>query len=174
MYYQIYKYVTLRKINLLFNIILNNNHMKTNKYFLTALGFFSGVVLTISVMGLFAFSNAPGSAGPGGEITPVSSTVANGYFKNYMAGAVSVNQVIKGFTVYKAQLDAMNNIAKENPNLPGFRIYMGRDNNANLVSIVVGVDSKGLDAVKNTIYNTFAPGNPCPPVCDVQSPIIQD
>ena len=148
--------------------------MKTNKYFLTVIGFFSGIVVTISFMGLFAFSSGPGSPAPGGGNVPVSVAVANGYFKNYMASAVSVNQVIKGFTVDKNQLEAMNNIAKENTTLRGFRIYMGRDNNANPVSIVVGIDGKGLDAVNNTIYNTNSPGNPCPPVCDVASPIIKD
>jgi len=148
--------------------------MKTNKFFLTVIGFFSGIVLTISFMGLFAFSSGPGSSTPGGGNVPVSATVANGYFKNYMASAVSVNQVIKGFTVDKNQLEAMNNIAKENTTLRGFRIYMGKDNNANPVSIVVGIDGKGLDAVNNTIYNVNSPGNPCPPVCDVASPIIKD
>ena len=148
--------------------------MKTNKYFLTVIGFLSGIVFTISFMGLFAFSSGPGSPAPVGGNVPVSAAVANGYFKNYMASAVSVNQVIKGFTVDKNQLEAMNNIAKENTTLQGFRIYMGRDNNANPVSIVVGIDGKGLDAVNNTIYNTNSPGNPCPPVCDVASPIIKD
>jgi hypothetical protein len=148
--------------------------MKTNKYFLTVIGFFSGVVLTISFMGLFAFSSGPGSSAPGGGNVPVSATVANGYFKNYMASALSVNQVIRGFTVDKNQLEAMNNLAKENTTLQGFRIYMGKDNNAQSISIVVGVDSRGMDAVNNTIYNTNSPGNPCPPVCDVSSPIIKD
>ena len=148
--------------------------MKKNNLFLTAIGFLSGIVLTISVMGLLAFSSEPVPPVSGTGIIPITAADANMYFKNYMTGATSVNQVIKGFTLDKKQLEAMNNIAKENPALPGFRIYMGRDNNANLVSVVVGVDSKGLDAVKNSIYNTYAPGNPCPPVCDVQSPIIQD
>lgn len=148
--------------------------MKTNKYFLSAIGFFSGIVLTISFMGLFAFSSGPASSAPGGGNVPVSATVANGYFKNYMASALSVNQVIKGFTVDKNQLEAMNNLSKENTTLRGFRIYLGKDNNANPVSIVVGIDGKGLDAVNNTIYNTNSPGNPCPPVCDVASPITKD
>jgi hypothetical protein len=148
--------------------------MKTNKYFLTAIGFFSGMILTISFMGLFAFSSGPGSSAPGGGNVPVSATVANGYFKNYMAGAVSFNQVIKGFTVDKNQLEAMNTIAKENTTLQSFRIYMGKDNKTAPVSIVVGIDSRGMDAVNNTIYSTNSPGNPCPPVCDVASPIIKD
>lgn len=164
----------MRKITLLFNIILNNNQMKTNKYILTAAGFFSGIALTVSIMALYSFTGAPEPAGPPTGIIPVSATVANAYYKNYMAGAVSVNQVVKGFTVDKSQVDAMNSIARENPVLTKFRIYMGKDNNGRLVSIVVGVDGRGLDAVGNTIYNTDAPGNPCPPVCDAESPIAKD
>ena len=148
--------------------------MKTTNHFSIIIGFFSGIVLAVSIMGLYAFSGAPGSAASPAGITPVSAAVANAYYKNYMAGAVNFNQVIKGFTLDKNQLDAMNNIARENAALTKFRIYMGKDNNGKQIAIVVGVDGRGLDAVSNTIYNTDAPGNPCPPVCDADSPISKD
>ena len=148
--------------------------MKKNNLFLTAIGFLSGIVLTISVMGLLAFSSEPVPPGSGTGIIPITAAVANTYFKNYMAGATSVNQVIKGFTLDKKQLEAMNNIARENPALPGFRIYMGRNNSAQQISIVVGVSSDGRDATTNTIYYTDSQTNPCPPVCDAISPIIKD
>ena len=90
-----------------------------------------------------------------------------------MTGAAPFNQVIKGFTVDKPQLDAMNSIAKENQDLTGFRIYFGKDNNGKKIGIVVGVDSSGKDALKNTIFSTDSPiSSPCPPICDVSSPII--
>ena len=39
--------------------------------------------------------------------------------------------------------------------------------------VVAGVDMNGNDAVKNTIFGTDAPKlGPCPPICDVSSPII--
>ena len=155
-------------------MILNNNDMKTNKLVITALGFFGGIIFTVSMMGIYAFSEAPAAAAPGGTLGTVSASVANTYFKKYIAGAITYNQVIKGFAVDKSQLDAMNNIAKENAGLVGFRIYFGKDNDLKPVSIVVGVDAKGLDAVTNTIYTTNAPGSPCPTVCDNQSPIIQN
>ena len=148
--------------------------MKTTRYISIIIGFFSGIVSAVSLMGLYAFSGAPGSAGSPAGIIPVSAAVANAYYKNYMAGAVNFNQVIKGFTLDKNQLDAMNNIARENAALTKFRIYMGKDNNGKQIAIVVGVDGRGLDAVSNTIYNTDAPGNPCPPVCDADSPISKD
>jgi tricorn protease-like protein len=77
--------------------------------------------------------------------------------------------------VDKAQLDAMNNLFKENPTLSGFRIYFGKDNDAKKVGIVIGVDASGKDMLKSTIFSTDSPvSSPCPPICDSSSPIIQE
>ena len=147
--------------------------MKTNKFYFTAAGFLAGIVSGISIIGLLAFTNNSASPGPGNSAIP--ATVANTYFKNYMAGATVYNQVIKGFTIDKTQLDAMNSIAAENSLLTGFRIYFGKDNNAQKIAIVVGIDASGRDAVTNTIYNSMATSNnPCPPICDVNSPIVKN
>jgi hypothetical protein len=131
------------------------------------------MAIGVSVIGLYSFTSGPVSPAPAAGITPVTSTVAHGFFNNYIATATSFNQVIKGFTIDKAQLDAMNTIAKENSGLTGFRIYLGKDNNARNIGIVVGVDYLGMDAVKNTIFITDSQRlSPCPPICDVSSPII--
>jgi len=149
--------------------------MKTNKFFLTAIGFLTGIVLSISAMGLLAFVKGPVSSGAGPGISSITAVQANGYFKNYLSGAKSYNQVIKGFMVDRNQLNAMNNLVTENSDLTGFRIYMGIDNNSRKIGIVVGIDSYGKDAVNNTIYNTDSPNNnPCPPLCDSNSPVIQN
>lgn len=149
--------------------------MKTNKFLFIAAGFFGGLVSGISMIALFAFTNAPANPGSGGGSTPITAADANLYLKNYLAGAASLNQVVKGFTIDKTQLDAMNSIALENSGLTGFRIYMGIDSQGRKVAIVVGVNSNGTDAVNNTILNTNSQStNPCPPVCDVNSPITGD
>jgi hypothetical protein len=156
-------------------MILNYNNMKTNKYFFTALGFLTGLVLGISIIGSLAFTYGPGSSASGSSIVPITATDAHLYFGKYLSGAVSLNQVIKGFTIDKSQLEAMNSIAKENADLTGFRIYMGKDNTSRKIGIVVGVDAAGNDAVKNTIFSTDAPKlSPCPPICDISSPIMVD
>jgi len=148
--------------------------MKTNKYFFTAVGFLTGLTLGISILVFSAFTNGPGPSVPGSGVSPVTATDANKFFKNYFAGAASFNQVIKGFTIDRTQLDAMNRIVQENANLAGFRIYFGTDNNARKVALVVGVDNNGIDAVNNTIYNTDSHlTNPCPPICDVSSTITK-
>ena len=149
--------------------------MKRNKFFYSSFGFFTGMVAGISIFGLLAFAHAPAEPAPPIGIVTITPTLAHTYFKNYMADALPLNQVIKGFTVDKAQLNAMNNLSKENADLSGFRIYFGKDVNAKRVGIVVGVDALGKDAVKNSIYSTDAPiSSPCPPICDVSSPIIFD
>ena len=146
--------------------------MKINKYFFTGLGFITGTVFGISVIGLLSFTSAPVAPVPASGNNAVTSAVAHAYFSNYMADATPLNQVVRGFTVDKTQVDAMNSISSENPGLTSFRIYLGKDNGGNKVGIVVGVDNAGRDAVGNSIFSTDAPRtSPCPPICDVASPI---
>ncbi len=147
--------------------------MKTNKIFFTAFGFIAGMVCGISMIGILAFKNGQTNSDPTPGVTPIAASDAHNYCKNFQSGAVPLNLVIKGFSIDKSQLDAMNNIIRENPALTGFRIYLGKDNTAKKIGIVVGVDNAGLDAVKNTIYNTDAKNlSPCPPICDNNSPIF--
>ncbi|MEI7662176.1 MAG: hypothetical protein WCK34_08260 [Bacteroidota bacterium] len=147
--------------------------MKTNKYFFSVMGFITGTVFGISVFLFLSFTNGPAAPAQGSGVVAITSADAHTCFTKYLSGAVSYNQVIKGINIDRTQLEAMNSISGENPALPGFRIYFGKDNTGRSVAIVVGVDSMGKDAVKNTIFNTDAPKfSPCPPICDVSSPII--
>jgi hypothetical protein len=144
--------------------------MKTNKYFFTAMGFLTGTIFGITVFVFLSFTSGP--AAPGAAMVSITPTQAHSYFSNYLSSAVTFNQVIKGFTIDKAQLEAMNSISGENPGLTAFRIYFGKDNNARNIAIVVGVDLNGKDAVKNTVFTTDSQKvSPCPPICDVSSPI---
>ena len=146
--------------------------MKTNKYFLTFVGFLTGSICGISLISILSFTNAPGN--PAVVNTPMTSVDANTFVKNYVASAVANNQVIKGISLDRSQLDAMNSLTRENQALAGFRIYLGKDGSGSKIGIVVGVDGNGKDATGNTIYNTAAQVlNVCPPVCDLSSPIIK-
>lgn len=149
--------------------------MKTKNYFFVALVFITGLVSGISIISMMAFTHGPGAIAPGNPITPVTSADARVFVTSYLASAVPFNQVIKGFTIDKSQLDAMNAISRENAALTGFRVYLGKDNSAKTVGIVVGIDDTGKDAIKNTIFSTESRSlSPCPPICDVSSPIILD
>ncbi|MDP1621253.1 MAG: hypothetical protein Q8M08_02830 [Bacteroidales bacterium] len=147
--------------------------MKTKKLFFTVIGFISGMVIGISMIGLYSFTSGPAASAPTGGIVPITAAEANAFVRNYQADAAPLNKVIKGFTIDKEQLDAMNSIIKENPALTGFRIYLGKNIDARTIGIVVGVDNTGKDAFKNTIFNTDSKNlSPCPPICDVSSPIV--
>ncbi len=149
--------------------------MKTKNYFVASVIFLTGLFSGISIIGMYSFTGAPSSPPAAGKNTPVSAAEAHTCFVSYMADAVPMNAVIKGFTLDKAQLDAMNAISKENADLAGFRIYMGKDASAKRIGIVVGVDNTGKDAIKNTIFSTDSRQlSPCPVVCDVSSPIVLD
>jgi hypothetical protein len=161
----------LSEIKHLFIQILNNTHMKSNKYFFPGLGFAAGILFGFAIIALYSFTSGPASAG-GGAIVPISAADAKTYVSNYMSDATAVNDIIKGFTIARGQLDAMNAIAKENPGVAGFRVYLGKDNEARNVGIVIGIDGQGKDALNGKVYNTDAGSlSPCPPVCDVSSPI---
>jgi hypothetical protein len=149
--------------------------MKMNKYAFTALGFVSGIVSGITIFALVAFTSTPPAPPTGGPISAISAATANQYFNNYISGATTYNNVLKGFTLDKSNLDAMNNIFQQNSALAGFRIYFGKDNNSNNVAIVVGVTTSGTDAVNNSIYSFSTQNtNACPPVCDNTSSITKN
>ncbi|MEI6683736.1 MAG: hypothetical protein WCO44_13955 [Bacteroidota bacterium] len=147
--------------------------MKTRKYFPTALGFVTGTIFGLSVFFLLSFTRVAPSPSPDSSSNAISAAVAHSYFNNYMSGAVAASGVIKGFAIDKSQVDAINSLSTETPGLTAFRIYFGKDNNGGKIGIVVGVDNLGNDLVKNSIYGTPAQKfSPCPPICDVSSPII--
>jgi len=147
--------------------------MKSKISYHNVSGFAAGLILGIIVTAMVAFTNNP--AGPASGTTPVSLTTANTYIKNYMNGATVYNQVMKGYAIDRSQLDAMNSILSENAALTGFRMYKAKDNNGQKIIVVVGVTSTGKDAVGNTMYTTQSVINdPCPPVCDMSSTIIQN
>lgn len=142
---------------------------------MTAMIFSAGLIAGISIVGLLSFTKGPASSAPDGGMVPITAQTANMYLKNYLADAAPVNVKIKGITIDRSQLEAMNAIFKENPALAGFRVYMGKDQAARHTGIVVGVDANGKDAFKNTIFNTDSQNlSICPPICDSQSPIVAE
>ena len=134
-----------------------------------------GIIIGISIMAMLSFTKNDDKVNLRTGVIPISSSQANTYFRNYMSTSSSFNGVIKGYTVDKNQLDAMTLLSIENRNLTGFRIYNGKDENSEKMSIVVGIDNEGKDATSNSIYNTDSPtAQPCPTLCDLSSSIIND
>jgi len=148
--------------------------MKRNQITLSAVTFISGIIIGISAIGLFSFTNA--GTVPAGlpGVSKISIADANTMFRAYYDKTPAINAVVKGFSLTREHLAALNNLANENPNLSSFRIYMGYDNNTtSSIGIVLGVNSAGVD-VTTSIYRAVAGSSgPCPPVCDATSPVTQ-
>jgi hypothetical protein len=148
-----------------------NTIMKKNQFTLLAITFISGIFFGISALSLISFTNAGPSPLPGTTVSKISVSDANTLFRAYYDKTAPINAVVKGFSITKEHLEALNNLSNENSALTGFRIYMGNDNNGN-VGIVVGVNSAGSD-VTTSIYRVAAGSSgPCPTICDASSPII--
>ena len=148
--------------------------MKMNKFALVSASFFLGAITVISVFALFSFTRggAPSTAQAG--ISLVSATDANTLLKAYLTNADTPARPVNGMFLDLQQLNAMNTLAGKNPNLSGFRLYFGREKTGVQVGLVVGVDSHNVDLITNSIYKTDSPKTgPCPPVCDVSSPITK-
>ncbi|HNY01610.1 MAG TPA: hypothetical protein PKG48_03430 [Bacteroidales bacterium] len=142
--------------------------MKKHIYISPVSGFLAGMILGLGFLGLVSFTAAPGGG------ATVTAEQARSYIANYAAGATSAGEVIKGFTIDRSQFEAMSSLSKENGALAGFRIYLGRDESSRLRGIVVGMDGQGRDVVNGSIFNTDAKSvSPCPPACEITSPLTQ-
>ena len=146
--------------------------MKKNKLTLAAITFVSGIILGISVMGLISFTSPDPSTAALQGVNKIGVPEAYTLFHGYYDNASSTNQVVKGFSISKEQLSAINYLSNENPSLSAFRVYMGYDENEGNVGIIVGVSSTGQD-VTSSIYKASGGAALCPVICDVASGITR-
>ena len=148
--------------------------MKKSNKFLPLMTFLMGIGIGITLLSVFSFTRSSEPVAPPAGLSPVSDTAANTLFTRYIKKATFPTKPFQGFFLDTQEFDAMNLLAKGGTVLSGFRIYLGKDANGTGVGIVVGVDSKGLDAISNGIYRTDSPkAGPCPIICDATSPITK-
>ena len=146
--------------------------MKNKPLAFASITFISGIILGIFAMSLLAFTPTSSVPGPLPAVSKITTTQARSWFLSYYNTAQPINAVLKGITINKEQLQALNQLSNENTGLSGFRIYMGLDETNAKVGIVVGVNSSGND-VSTSIYRSNGVNlSPCPPICDASSPII--
>jgi len=147
--------------------------MKKKKIIFPAVTFVMGAVIGITLFAFFSFKmNDP--APPPQGVRVISESDANTMFKRYFSSAIITATIVKGYSLDTLQLNAMKLIKNSNKEVSGFRVYLGKDANGAAVGIVVGLDSRGSDAVSSGIYMTESPNTgPCPPLCDQNSPIIR-
>ena len=148
--------------------------MKKNKFVLISVTFILGAVFGISLIAVLSFVNSDNPPSPNPVITQITLSEANHYFLNYYTKADSIKDKFKGFYVDRVQLEAMNTLSVDQ-NLVGFRLYMGKGNSAEKISIIVGITNTFSDAANGKIYRTESKSSgPCPFLCDVGSPITQE
>ncbi|MGA2822607.1 MAG: hypothetical protein ABSE72_03680 [Bacteroidales bacterium] len=147
--------------------------MKNKKILWTALPFLAGAIFGISLLGLLSFTGQPKSANADPVVTKISVTDAHTYFQNYYKNAIAYTSKMKGFIVDKEDLTAMNIIMGATPSAVGFRVYFGNDTSGAPLLIICGVDANGYDMTGNVYSATTNRVGPCPPVCDLTSPISQ-
>jgi hypothetical protein len=145
--------------------------MKHKKVLWTALPFLAGTIFGISILGLLSFTSEPKSPDPGAAATKISVADAHTYFLNYYKTAKPDTSKMKGFTIGKEELSAMNSVLAAVPSAVGFRVYFGSYVSGTRLSVICGVDAKGSD-ITGTIYGvTTSKPSPCPPNCDTGSVI---
>ena len=150
---------------------LNAITMKNKKILWTALPFLAGAIFGISLLGLLSFTGQSNSPAPDPVVTRISVENAHTYFQNYYRTATTYNAKMKGFIVDKADVTVMNTILGAVPTAAGFRVYFGNDALGAGILIVCGVDANGADLTGNIYSVTTNRVGPCPPICDVNSPI---
>ncbi|MFA5929478.1 MAG: hypothetical protein WC861_01200 [Candidatus Micrarchaeia archaeon] len=147
------------------------------------IGLVLGVILVALAMAVYANSQMAQAVAAGvgpcppvcDAATPISVAQAEEYSSAYVeqnAPNIAPSNKIKAFMVNNEQLSAMNQLAAANPDLAGFRVYLGSSAEADEVATVVGVDSSGHDVLTGTVFLTDKAGSgPCPDVCDAESPL---
>ena len=106
---------------------------------------------------------------------PIDTNEAHKLFRAYYDSNTGIHRdsvILKGFTINKEKLDVFNKILKSDPvNIKGIRIYMG-GNKKGTTKIIVGIDDRGQDLIKYILKTNTGISDPCPPICDPKSPII--
>jgi hypothetical protein len=145
--------------------------MKNKKIIWMALPFLAGAIFGISLLGLLSFTGPSNSPGPNTVTARISVTDAHTYFQNYYRSISTSTSSLKGFTVDLAELTVMNSILLADPSVAGFRSYFGTDASGTSILIICGIDANGADMTGNIYSVTTDHVGPCPPNCDVNSPI---
>ncbi len=141
--------------------------MKSRNSGKTVLTFMLGAIMGISLFVSYSFISGAPRPATTGELSQVNATEAQQLRDAYVGKAQPMNDIFRGFTVNKDQLDAMNLLIGENSELAGFRVYMGEDAENRAKMVVYGVNQSESIDMSTTIYVTEPnTSGPCPTLCE--------
>ena len=145
--------------------------MKNKKIIWTALPFLAGAILEFPSWDCSPLPVNPNHRVPKPLLPESLLLMPIPIFKTTSRNAIPYTSKMKGFTIDKAELNAMNIILGADPSAAGFRFYFGTDASGTGVAIICGTDAKGSD-ITGSIYSAVSNNiGPCPTVCDAGSPI---
>ncbi len=100
----------------------------------------------------------------GKEEHHISLDEAKQYTKNFRASAKAptVKAGYFGRAIFEEIL--------AQPDCTGIRIYFGQKDDGATVLVLVGADTAGKDLYQGTLGDLYVP---CPPICDVTSPLYE-
>lgn len=106
---------------------------------------------------------------------PVTTDVANAYFKKYYDNTPAMDETLKGFRIENEQFDVMLTLSANDLHhqIVGYRFYPGVDTVGAPVGLIVGVDAAGKDITSSIYCTQRGRMGPCPDVCDNTSAITQ-
>jgi hypothetical protein len=150
--------------------------MKNSRFTLMIVIFISGITLGFIVPRLFPIINTISLTLPKG-VEEISVAKANDLFLRYLKTATIQQKPFKGFMIKKEQLEVLNHLFKRDPSLSGFRVYMAEDSLTYERRILVGCRTKAGKEIDDTtiiLKTIYGGADPCPPICDVDSPITRE
>ena len=147
--------------------------MKKINFLWISAAFVAGSVFGIALLGLVSFTGPSTPPGPTPAVNKINVADAKKFYQKFMHTAPNPDTSrIGGFAIDRETISAMSNVLKDVPSLSAFRIYMGVDGSGNKITMVIGADASGSEM--STSVWTAAMGakvGPCPPICDIHSPI---
>jgi hypothetical protein len=129
--------------------------------------FFAGALVLTYQLG---YSNAQENEAVNYQVVNIET--ARAFHQSYYTGARTPESAVRSYSINMDQYQAMSQLLGENASLGGFRVYFGKNNRNEDVSMVLGT-SGGKDVAASIFLTSPLAAGLCPSICDMSSPMLQ-